>query len=357
MNIFFTLKITNSIVRSLGKFFSQIQNLPFPVTLCFSLFFSTEVFSETYIGVLGGRNGGEHIFETGNKYPNLSGIRGGSRITYDRNYNFGGIEGGYTKGKLNLEAKFATTGWTVNTKGGRDEDFFLGQVSTERNSKLSILPLHLHDTAHTYTGTQNFADGKGSLSIYEQRMSFFGKYFFSGETASPWEKKDRFYLTFGIRYNYFKYLLYDVNQFIQRPLYYGPIGVGLSYSYSSIEYGGGGGYIYQIGNFRIEPSLILLIGYNRFRDFHFQRNLNFIGENSGLGFISKIQTSYDISENTQLRLSYEAHRMFTKGYFKTKGGLSSDDILSGYLGKYSGGSSTKEAYIEFGVITKLKGLL
>ena len=357
MNKFFILKITNSQVRSLWKFNFQTMNLPSYILLMFIFLFPFRVFSESYIGVLGGRNGGQHIFETGNKYPNLSGIRGGSRITYDRNYNFGGIEGGYSKGRFNIEGKFATTGWTVNTKGGRDEDFFLGQVSTERNSKLSISPLYLHDTAHTYTGTQNFADGKGSLSIYEQRISFFGKYFFSGESASPWEKKDRFYLTFGFRYNYFKYLLYDVNQFIQRPIYYGPIGVGLSYSYSGVEYGGGGGYIYQFGNFRIEPSFILLIGYNRFRDFHFQRNLNFIGENSGLGFISKIQTSYDVSENTQLRLSYEAHRMFTTGYFKTKGGLSSGDVLSGYSGKYSGGSSTKEAYIEFGAITKLSGLL
>lgn len=309
--------------------------------------------SEVYLGALGGRNGGEHIFETGNKYPNLSGIRGGSRITYDRNYNFGGIEGGYFSKNFSLDGKFATTGWSVRTGNSRDEDFYLGQVSIERGTKFSVAPLYLTDSAHTYTGSQNFADGQGPSTVYEQRMSLFGKYFLSGESSDPWVKRSRFYLTGGARYNYFKYVLYDVNQFNQRPFYYIPIGLGLSYSHSSLEYGGGVGGIIALGNFQIEPSFIFLLGVNHFRDFHVQRALNFIGENSGIGFLARVQVNYILSEKTQLRLGYEAHRMFTSGYFQTKGGLSYNDVLSNYLGKYSGYASTKEAYVEAGVVTRL----
>lgn len=61
------------------------------------LFYCNSILADGYIGLVGVRNEGEHIFETGNKYPNLSGIRGGSRITYQRNFNLGGIEGGYFK--------------------------------------------------------------------------------------------------------------------------------------------------------------------------------------------------------------------------------------------------------------------
>jgi len=309
--------------------------------------------SQGYIGILGGKNSGDHIFETGNKYPNLSGIKGGSRITYDRNYNFGGLEGGYSFGKLNIEGKFATTGWSVRTNESRDEDFLMGDISTERRNKFSLSPLFLNDSAHTYTGTQNFADGKAKSTVYEQRMSMFAKYYFSGNSSDPWESKDRFFITFGFRYNYFKYVLYDVTQYVRFPFYYGPIGNGLSYSHSGFEYGGGGGYTMYFGRFRIEPSLILLIGFNRFRDYHVQRDLNFYGENDGLGFIAKLLSSYSISEKTQIRLSYEAHRMFTTGYFRTKGGLNFQDYSSNYVGKFNGNASTKEAYVELGVITKL----
>ena len=329
------------------------MNAFFTLVFFFSFSLLSGLFGQGYIGILGGRNSGEHIFETGNKYPNLSGIKGGSRITYDRNYSFGGIEGGYTFGKLNLEGKFATTGWSVKTKESRDEDFLMGDISTERRTKFSLNPLFLHDTAHTYTGTQNFADGKAHSTVFEQRISLFGKYYFSGNSADPWESKDRFFVTFGFRYNYFKYVLYDVMQYVRFPFFYGPIGNGLSYAHSGFEYGGGGGYTMHFGRFRIEPSLIILIGFNRFRDYHVQRDLNFYGENDGLGFIAKLLTSYSISEKTQIRLSYEAHRMFTTGYFRTKGGLNFQDYSSNYVGKFNGNASTKEAYIELGVITKL----
>lgn len=339
----------------------QITQYPFNLKVFFQILFSflllgtTPLKSESYIGILGGRNGGEHIFETGNKYPNLSGIRGGSRITYDRNYNFGGVEGGYTKKQFSIEGKFATTGWNVRTGNSRDEDFFLGQVSTERGTKLSLAPLFLHDSAHTYTGTQNFGDGIGPSTVSEYRLQSFIKYYLNERSASPWETSNGFYFAGGIRYNYFKYYLYDVNQFfaLRDGNFYGPIGNGLSYAHASLEYGGGAGGILGFGKLIVDSSLILLVGRSEFRDFHVQRALNFEGESYGLGFLAKLQMSYLLSTNSLLRISYEAHRQFNSGSFRTRGGLNANDVLSNALGEFKAYTSTKEAYIEVGGIFKL----
>lgn len=103
----------------------------------------------------------------------------------------------------------------------------------------------------------------------------------------------------------------------------------------------------------MDPSFVFLLGVNRYRDFHVQRSLNFEGSNGGLGFLARLQVTYLFSETTQFRLSYEAHRMFTSGLFKTRGGLSEADVLSNYVGSFRGYASTKEAYIELGGILKL----
>lgn len=327
----------------------------FPILFSFLPANTSLLKSESYLGVLGGRNAGEHIFETGNKFPNLSGIRGGSRITYDRNYNFGGIEGGYSQKQFIIEGKFATTGWNVRTGNSRDEDFFLGQISTERGTKFSAAPLFLHDSAHTYTGTQNFGDGIGPSTVSEYRIQSFIKYYLNDRPASPWETSNGFYFTGGVRYNYFKYVLYDVTQFfaLRDGNFYGPIGNGLSYAHGSLEYGGGAGGILGFGKILVDSSLILLVGRTEFRDFHVQRALNFEGESFGLGFLAKLQISYLLSKTSQLRISYEAHRLYSSGSFGTRGGLNTNDVLSNYLGEFKAYTSTKEAYVEVGGIFRL----
>ncbi len=318
------------------------------------LFYCNSILADGYIGLIGVRNEGEHIFETGNKYPNLSGIRGGSRITYQRNFNLGGIEGGYFKNKFSIRGKFLTSGWYQNSGGTRDEDFFLNNTSSEKGSKFSPGQGILHDTAYTYTGTTNFADGKGRSTVYEYNAEGFFRYHFGEASPNPWATGSGLFLSAGLRYSYSKYIVYDVMQFVaSRPIFYGPIGSGLSYTNSFTEFPIGAGYIYSFGAFKIEPSFHLLYTFIKTRDFHVQRALNFLSYTSGPGFLVRIETSYMLSETSLLKIGITGHRQFTTGAFTTKGGLYESDILSNYLGSFRSYINTKEVTFDFGFNKRL----
>ena len=136
------------------------------------------------------------------------------------------------------------------------------------------------------------------------------------------------FLSAGLRYSYSKYIVYDVMQFVaSRPIFYGPIGSGLSYTNSFTEFPIGAGYIYSFGAFKIEPSFHLLYTFIKTRDFHVQRALNFLSYTSGPGFLVRIETSYMLSETSLLKIGITGHRQFTTGAFTTKGGLYESDIL------------------------------
>ncbi len=326
----------------------------FKVLFLISIFFTNSISADGFISVIGVRNEGEHIFETGNKYPNLSGIRGGSRITYQRNFNLGGIEGGYFHNRFSVRGRFLTNGGYHNSGGTRDEDFFLSSNSTEKGSKFSPGQGVLHDTAYTYTGTTNFADGKGRSTIFEYNADGFFRYHFGEASPDPWGSGSGFFLSSGLRYSYSKLYVYDVMQFVNsRPIFYGPIGSGLSYTYSFTEIPAGGGYIFAIGNFKIEPSVHLLYAFIKTRDFHVQRALNFLSYTSGPGFLARIETSYMLTETSLLKIGITGHRHFTIGAFTTKGGLYENDILSNYLGSYRSYINTKEVNFDFGYSLKL----
>jgi hypothetical protein len=322
--------------------------------LFFLLFLCNSIYPEGFIGVVGGRNTGEHVFETGNKYPNLSGIRGGSRITYDRNFHFGGLEGGWVKNRFAIEGKFSTTGWGVKTNNSRDEDFVMGATSIEKGTKLSLIPLFLNDTANTFSGTRNFADGNAKSNVIQHKFDISARYYLGEGQGSRWSQKDSFYLSTGLTHSYFKYQLYDVKQWIAYPLTYAPIGVGLSYTYTFLEVPVGLGYVFNRGKFRFDLSAHLLLTYSNFRDFHKQRALNFIGSSLGIGFLYKTQIGYKISDDGMIQFSLTGHRQFTEGTFFTKGGLGSEDILSNFLGNYKAYISTKEAFFELSYIHRLQ---
>ncbi|MEM7179539.1 MAG: putative porin [Spirochaetota bacterium] len=324
------------------------------------IFFSQRLTAgEAYLTLLGARNEGEHIFETGNMHPNLSGIRGGSRITYNRDYNFGGLEFGYLFGKQMLSLGFRTTGWNINPGNSRDEDFVFPTVrgsdvslSRELGSKFSLGEGKFYDTAHTYSGTINFADGHTRSAMSEYALHLQWRYYF-GE-ATPFTPKSQFFLSSGVYYSYFKYYLYDVVQYINsRPIFYGPIGNGLSYAHSYTELPLGLGYAIRLNQWTIEPSVEMMAVFNRFRDFHVQRALNFIGTQSGPGFRFRLALSYLIGTSGVLKVTYHAHRQFTRGQFETRGGLSTDDILSNFLGNFNSYVSTKQAGLEFSYSHKL----
>ncbi len=307
------------------------------------LVFNSVVYSETSLEIQVSRNYGEHIFELGNKYPNISGFRGGSRITYNRDFYKGGMVINHNKDNLFFSVGLKTTGWYLSTlEKSRDEDFAMGEVTSEKGRKFSFAPLFLYDTAHTFTGTSNFADATAKSVVSEYSLHFGTKYFFHNSQNL---NLSAFFLS-EPSYAYFKYILYDVMQFVRRPFYYGPIGNGLSYSHSYIEFPVGLGCISKHSNFSVEFSLQLLLNYFRYRDFHYQRNLNFIGSGLGDGFIYQIIFSYPIDSNNLFKIYHRGHRMFGISHFKTKGGVITEDVLSNFYGYFHSYVTTKESSID-----------
>ncbi|MBF3371960.1 putative porin, partial [Leptospira interrogans] len=141
----------------------------------------------------------ENIFETGTKYPNLSGLRGGSRITYARDFNYGGLGFTLRWQKWEADLNLKTTGRYVNAGEGKDEDFFLGDPTVERGTKISTRELSYYDTPYTFIGSRNFADGKGRLSMKQNRQSLILRRYF-GDSDSDFRKEGKgMYLTGGFQ--------------------------------------------------------------------------------------------------------------------------------------------------------------
>lgn len=181
----------------------------------FLLLSKTPVSAEIIWGPTIEKSGGEYLFETGNKYPNLSGIRGGSRISFPRTFPLFGIQGIITKDRWEVSGVFKTTGWHQKSGEARDEDFFLGSISTENTTNIATREWSYRDSATVYAGSRNFADGKGKSTVSENRAEFYGRYYFQSANPNYWADGSGFFLSAGVRYSYFKYLFYDVNQFVE----------------------------------------------------------------------------------------------------------------------------------------------
>ncbi|AZQ03930.1 putative porin [Leptospira mayottensis] len=308
--------------------------------------FLKKLLQQSSLTILAGRNGGDNIFETGTKYPNLSGLRGGSRITYARDFNYGGLGFTLRWQKWEADLNLKTTGRYVNAGEGRDEDFFLGDPTIERGTKISTRELSYYDTPYTFIGSRNFADGKGRLSMIQNRQSLILRRYF-GDSDSDFRKEGKgIYLTGGFQYTFMKYVLYDVFQFFDsNPIFLNRIGLGLSLSYSTYEFPLGLGYRYSNKEWLFETSLSGIFWTGHFRDFHYQRSLNFIGDLSGFGIDFNLGVG-KIFGNYLAFLKLNEHRLFGDGHFSTKGGLNNNDILSQYFGHYKNYMNLKEWNVE-----------
>ncbi len=310
--------------------------------------------AQTNVSLFTGRNEGEHIFETGNKYANLSGIRGGSRITYPRNFNYLGLELSRISNKFLLSGKVSSTGGYVQAGEARDEDFFLRANSTESGTKIATREWSFHDSAYVFTGTQNFADGKGRSVVSEYKFEPTVRYYAGDASPDLWKSSNGFFFSFGLKYSYFKYYIYDVIQFVAtNPITYSPIGKGLSYSNAVVEIPFGFGYKVSKDKLTLELSFDLLWGIDKFRDLHYWRALNFKGYSGGPGFQYKADFFYKALEDTIVKFSHSGHRLFQTGNFTTSGGNSFSDVLSNYAGKYSHYLNTKEVAFELSVIRNI----
>lgn len=322
----------------------------FVLLLCIAFLFPEKIYSEYSLEGFVGKRGGEYLFETGNRFPNLSGTRGGSRITFERDYNYVGFGGKWMKDQWELSGRFSTTGWAIDTGQARDEDFFLYNVSQERAHHIATRELSFHDSTSVYSGTRNFADGIGKSSMKEYGLDFFGRYYLGKSKADVLKSGDGYFLSAGAKYTYNKYIFYDVVQWVAtNPIFYQPIGLGLSFSSTIFEIPIGYGYRWNWEKFYLDTSLHFLFAYIQTRDFHVQRNINFLSETAGTGFLATAELGYKYSNRTFGFLRLNQHRFFTKGNFKADGGLSQEDILANFAGKYKAHINTKEYSLELGI--------
>jgi len=344
--------------RHAFQFFSRLkckgnpEKRLFWLVLCLS-YNSEALSSQTLISGSLGKGGGEYVFETGNRFPNLSGIRGGSRISFPRDPLYLQIQTSFIQNQWEWKAGIRSTGWNQKTSEGRDEDFFLFSISTERSTNIATREFSYYDTTHVYTGTRNFADGKGKTTLVENQHDFFGRYYFRDANPDPWKSSNGFFLSLGARYSYFKYALYDVNQFVDvRPVFLSPIGLGLTFSNDLYELFYGLGYRITFRSMYLETVFLPSQGRIITRDFHLQRNINFLSDNYGAGFLSQSEVGMLLNDRwlSFFRISY--HRFFSEGNFKAKGGFSSEDILSNYLGGYKSHINIKDYLLEFGCTYK-----
>ncbi|WCL47707.1 putative porin [Leptospira sp. GIMC2001] len=315
------------------------------------LFLITTNLSADYtIQAIGARNGGEFNFETGNRFPNLSGVRGGSRISFERNYNLFGLGGRYSNNRFEIYGKFTTTGWYVPTGRARDEDFFLFATSQEKAHHLMINETTYYDSVNVYSGTRNFADGIGKSSMSEYNIDLLARYYFGDARSDLNKSGDGFYLSGGLRYTYNKFIFYDVVQWVaSNPIFYGPIGYGLSFTNSILQIPFGFGYRLNGEKFYLDSTFHFMIVYDKTRDFHAQRNINFNSLTAGPGILAQLELGYKFNPKMSFFTRMNQMRYFTKGSFEAVGGLTQEDIAANFLGRYKAHINAKEYRIEFGV--------
>ncbi len=322
------------------------------VSFIFS-FLTDELRSEAYFGASIGKGGGEYVFETGNRFPNLSGIRGGSRISFPRDPIFFGIQTGYFKNKWEVKGGIKSTLWYQQVSEARDEDFALFTVSTERATNVATREFSYYDSVTVYSGTRNFADGKGKSTLGENQFEVFGRYYFKDANPDLWKPSDGFFLTTGLRYSYFKYVFYDVIQFIDgRPPFYGPIGLGLTFSNDLTELFYGLGYRKTFENFYWDAAFMPSQGIIKTRDFHVQRSINFLSDNYGSGWLLTNEFGVTFSDSFLAFFRLTHHRYFSEGRFVSRGGLTQEDIQSNFAGGFRSHINIKDYNFDFGIVHK-----
>ncbi len=281
---------------------------------------SGQAFGESQLFLDYQPNRGEHVFELGSRFPDITGYSGGSRLTYPRDFNMAGLGISAGNGPFFMQLGFRTTGRYVDTGTARDEDFNTNYRSREQGAKIDLRRGEFHDNVNTFSGTQNWADAKArsSMSGYEYHFSL--RMYLTDGTGGGWLRKG-FYLISGARYTYFKYIVYDVIQFVDsRPLYLGPIGAGLTFSNRLIEIPLGIGYNLGLGERNsIDASFQAVAADAYSRDYHFQRGINFLTESQGGGFLINLDWILRLQDKYFLKLGFYSHHIYTRGAIHTTG--------------------------------------
>ncbi|MEQ9363395.1 MAG: putative porin [Leptospirales bacterium] len=313
--------------------------------------------TEIQASLIFGRNEGEQIFETGSRTPDITGFAGGSRLTYPRNHNFAGLGLALIRSPVEVHLRATTTGWYIDPGGARNEDFTLPPNSTESRSGFDTGDWKFGDSAYTIAGNQNFADARAraSLSRYdlEALVRAFPFQLFrpvgARENTGP-------YLGGALRYSYAKYYVYDAIQYVRTTNgpFLGPIGIGNSLADSVLEFPLGAGYRYRSGDFTYDALFMINSGYNRSRDHHIQRAVNFqIRQGAGDGFFLRLGVDYRIDRDHSITARFFGRRYYSRGFIRTDGGLGQEALLVALAGKQQVWLNTKEAGVEFEITRTL----
>ncbi len=262
---------------------------------------------------------GDLIFETGSRNPDLSGFRGGSRLTYPRNLVHGGVAIAWNGAGWESQLQMQTTGWRQRPGRARNEDFVLQPEGTIRGNGFDTSNWSYRDSAYVISGGRNFADARGRSSMNESGIGVQLRYF----PFYP-EERSGLFAEAQLQYRYNKQYIYDAWQFIDlgAAYFYGPIGSGNSLSNNFWEAPIGLGYRFVIGELHLETAFLINSGYNSGRDFHVQRAITFeIRNGAGDGILLRTAGRYPISERGALSVSFEARRYFSVGELHSRGGL------------------------------------
>ncbi len=272
-------------------------------------------------------NDGSTIFEIGSKQPDITGVAGGSRITYPRcfAYTTGGVT--FFLGHASVSADFGATGHALRSGTGRDEDFFLYSTSREDGAKVSVQDGRFKDSAYVFSGGKNWADSRGKISLVEYRGRVSTR-------VSPWSASNPFehesgaFFLMAYEHVYSKYRFYDAVQYNAVPVIsvgglpfsLTPIGTGLSFTNVAGEGSIGAGAAWHPSRvFGFEVSFAPSLGYADSRDFHSLRGITFIMHSAGAGFQYSLDSLIFPREDLLLRLSLTGHRMYARGNVRARG--------------------------------------
>lgn len=310
--------------------------------------------TEIQASLIFGRNQGEQIFETGSRTPDITGFAGGSRLTYPRNHNFAGLGLAFIRSPVELHLRGTTTGWYIDPGGARNEDFTLPSNSTETRNGFDTGKWRFRDSAYTIAGNQNFADARARTSLSRYDLEVLVRVFpFQMFLPVSARENSGFYLGGAVRYSYAKYYVYDAIQYIRTTTgpFLGPIGIGNSLADAVLEFPVGAGYRYRHGDFTYDALFMLNSGYNRSRDHHIQRAINFrIRQGAGDGFLLRLGVDYSLNRDYKIAARFFGRRYYSRGFIETDGGLGQEALLVGLSGKQQVWLSTKEAGLEFEII-------
>ena len=303
------------------------------------------------------RNEGEQIFETGSRTPDLTGFAGGSRLTYPRNHYFAGLGLAFLRSPVEVHLRGTTTGYYIDPGGARNEDFTLPQNSTIRSNGFRTDRWAFRDSAYTIAGNQNFADARARTALSRYDLEALLRIFPADIFRPAVERENTgFYLAGALRYSYAKYYVYDAVQYIRTnsQTFLGPIGVGNSFTDAVLEFPLGPGYRIRTGDFTFDGMVLVNSGYNRSKDHHIQRALNFrLNRGAGDGLLYRLGVDYRLNSDYAIAARFFGRRYYSQGYMRIDGGLGQEALLVGFSGKQQVWLSTKEAGLELEFIHTL----